>query len=454
VGGLIRPTLVFYGIATTILAVWIMIFHNDGLVPDRQPGQPRLVFDRIRLAVRGSSVSLLTGLFLFAAGGGVLFLTNYLRFGNGWEFGHRLNLSPVLPLLYSTRFDNPFGQVPVTDGARELFGALFLVKDFNSTEWYQQGIFPGQSPVIRFRNINLTAYDLTYAFLLGLIVIIAVHAGWKWRRAATSGSAREFKLRLPYLLILWSALSCVPLAAFYLRTPAIGARYMLDFSPGFTAALAGFWWLLVEKLAKYPRYTSGILWLLCVVLASWQIWELYKCRSGVSRPDSITGDDGDAFLHTNSQQRIPQAPAEGYRVGDSSWDPDIPYNGVGWDSTTGRLGPCAVFFVESPSFLELQLLDTRATSSKENLQTEIRVKIGLEFLEPISVSRTNDLWVARFRGPRQSQYRKGLQTLFVAAVRPEQLNAFEPSPWILRSLKWEKQNVPRESSPLSIGSSY
>jgi hypothetical protein len=105
---------------------------------------------------------------LFLCGGGLLFTTNYLRFGSGWEFGHRLNASPALPSIYSTRFDYPFKHVPLLEAARELFGMLFLTNHFNGVDWYAQGIFPWQSHTIRKHGIDMTTYDLSYAVLLAM----------------------------------------------------------------------------------------------------------------------------------------------------------------------------------------------------------------------------------------------------------------------------------------------
>jgi hypothetical protein len=113
---------------------------------------------RAKNAISSWGWRLLLGFGVFVLGGGLLFLTNQMRFGSGWEFGHRLNVNrePSGAVFYTTRFEDPFRRVPLVEAARELFGALYQVNDnFNATSWYAHGIFKGQSSTLRWRGFNL-----------------------------------------------------------------------------------------------------------------------------------------------------------------------------------------------------------------------------------------------------------------------------------------------------------
>jgi hypothetical protein len=73
--GLIRPTVWFYGAVTAAIATYLYVVHVGSL----------------RRALRTVAV----GGALFVAGGAALYGTNYVRFGKGGEFGHRLNLADL-----------------------------------------------------------------------------------------------------------------------------------------------------------------------------------------------------------------------------------------------------------------------------------------------------------------------------------------------------------------------
>jgi len=92
IGGLIRQHS-FYGFATLALASLQCSARTPSV--RRPPSHRTLVSD-------SSAIQNSLGLLLFVFGGGLLFITNFLRFGSGWEFGHRLNVSSAVPSIYST----------------------------------------------------------------------------------------------------------------------------------------------------------------------------------------------------------------------------------------------------------------------------------------------------------------------------------------------------------------
>jgi hypothetical protein len=419
VGGLIRPTIVFYGFSTVAVATFIMI-SAGGSKNWRQ---------------------LLGGIFLFTLGGGVLYLTNLLRFGSGWEFGHSLNFSSALTLVYTTRFDNPFGHVPLLEAAKELFGAMFLVNRFNGTAWYDQGIFQGQSTTIRWRMIDLTTYDLSYA---GLIAIAWLLGGWLlwrwWLFAGKSMCLRRGGFPLPpitSILILWSLLSASPLGYFYVKAPPLASRYLLDFMPAFIAALIGLWWWTIETLGRRERSLNWTLAGLCFCLVGWQAWEISEGRSGFGSPRSMTEDQVLAVV----QQKPPMLqslPTE-YKIGDpmASWH--VQFNGQGWHPDDGRLWCGAIFIVKDPEFLELHLKRQPEDRLNHCAITDIRAKVGLEFLHRASITQKDEGWIVRFDKPKQARYQHGVQAVFLGIVPAEEIAncVIPPSPWILEKIQWE-----------------
>ena len=380
---------------------------------------------------------LLCGLLLFLSGGGLLFITNYLRFGSGWEFGHRLNLQggSLLPSVYFTRFGYPYSQVPLTKSLRELFGALFQEKNFSDLYWYAPNIFPGQGSTLRWREFSFTTYDISYAFLVSLSWIVGAWAIWKWLRSFTSRARPP----LPMLTILWSAIASLPLIVFYMKIPVLASRYMIDFAPAFVAALAGLWYWAIEEVrqrVRNPQQTAG---LLLVAFVLWQGSEIALAKRANPSPNPL-------IKEAMSDPTSPSLPAgkdvpEEYRVGGpltSSTNQSIQYNGAGWDSTSGSTRLCASFFVDSPKFLELELTEYPGRDTTEALLAAIRAKVGLESLEQTSITRKNDTWIVRFAGPTQRRYQQGLQPVFLAMIPTQDLAQYItlPSPWVLKRLTW------------------
>jgi hypothetical protein len=436
-GGLIRPTLVFYGFATIAITGLIMFCHER-----RESSEHGLKISHFFKFIRNSR--LLLGLLLFVCGGGLLFITNYLRFGNGWEFGHRLNVSPALPSIYSTRFDYPFKHEPLAAAARELFGALFMANRFNGAGWYDQGIFTWQSPTIRKRGFDMTTCDLSYAVLLAAAWAVCLWLAGKWLRSMIKNRASNQQagnLQLPgyLLLIMWSIVVTTLLAIFYLRVPVMSDRYMLDFSPAFASSLAGLWWWSTETISKRAKHPKQIMVALFIALIGWQGLEIARGKNAFGPPRSITEEELFQQSEQYSTPTPPPLPSE-YKIGDSMKSWGIPYNGEGWSSTNGLVRCCAIFYVESPEFLDLELTTVPDSHVPEASLTTIQAKVGLEFLKRTSITRTNDAWIVHFDGPRQMRYRQGLQPVFLAMVPSEELAKYVTSnPWILKRLSWRKE---------------
>jgi hypothetical protein len=436
IGGLIRPTLVFYGFATLAVASLVMFSHERQLLESRSPIARWLQFFR--------NPKLLLGVLLFVFGGGLLFITNFLRFGSGWEFGHRLNASSAIPSIYSTRFDYPFKHEPVGSAARELFGMLFLTDRFNNVAWYAQGIFPGQSPTIRKRGVDMTTYDLGYAVLL----VVAWGIGlWLMGKRLRSRRTIRTAERSPQnqiipehlLVILWSMATTVPLLFFYLRTPVISDRYMLDLSPAFALAFVGLWSWSTSIISINTKHSQCIIVALLVTLLGWQASEIVRGKNAFGTPHSI--DAKELASQSKGPTKPPPSLPDEYKIGDAMETWKIQYNGQGWNADNGEVGSCAIFYVDSPEFLDLELAPATGSRATETSLTAIQAKVGREFLKRNSITSTNGSWVLRFEAPRQSRYQKGIQPVFLAMVSSSELgdHVLQSAPWTLKRISWRKE---------------
>jgi hypothetical protein len=230
--GLVRPTVWFYGAAAAVIATVLYV---------RSRGSWR----------RGlGAVALASG--LFVAGGGALYLTNYLRFGSGGEFGHRLNLEDLPGNLYATRFDYPFAKVPTGVAARELVGAMFSRPELtNRRDFYAPRIHVGQAETPRWREYYFTTYTWAYVpFVLAGLGFCA--AAWlRVRRRTADGETRGPDLdRETRWLGAWALLGGAPLVVFYLRSPSISSRYLLDIAPTIAVLLVITWRHVATWLAR------------------------------------------------------------------------------------------------------------------------------------------------------------------------------------------------------------
>jgi len=426
-GGLIRPTLIFYGAATVAVA---------GLAMIRQAAKTRTPAP---LCLRRS----LAAAFWFSLGNGLLGLSNRVRFGSFWAFGHQLNLQPpgLLPAVYLTRFEFPFIRIPWTQAARELFGALFLCRKFTGSYFFlSAGLFPGQSPVFRFREFNFSTFDISYAGLLVLACAAATASALRRQPSRSSDDAGLARTDRE-TLILWSALSGALMAAFYLRVCALADRYMLDFAPAFAAAIASLWLAAADQVARLRRKRLALS-LLFAPLWSWQVAEIARSKNNSGPPASVAWKDMRSKIIRPGKTPSRSFPDE-YRLGEASAIPAIPYNATGWDSSSGRLSVAAEFFVENPEFLELELEPARIGAGggkyfRQASPPAMRAKVGLEFLRREHTVRTSGGWIVRFAGPQQRRYQRGLQPVFLATVPNKDLGryALTHAPWVLKRLSW------------------
>jgi hypothetical protein len=489
-GGLVRPTLVFHGMAMVVVATlvwWLRARQVSNLSAHPQPdatagsvgpmsgagllgpGADAASAARSVPSVSASAGprlqrwaggrrllgSVAIGLMLFGAGGGLLYVTNLLRFGSGFEFGHKLNVQSLYSSLYTTRFDYPFQDEPFWSAARELFGWLFLKPNLHSWGFHAPGVVRGQSPTVRWREAYLTTYDLSY--LVGILAGWAAGAGAVWRlgRRRSKGWAGEQGVTGAWVvaaLAVYSLLAAVPLLGFYVRNGVITSRYMLDFAPTFVAAmLAG--WLGWGRCCQRLRGAGWCMGLSLVVGLCWWGWQVYESRSAYGAPRVCRWSAVQDRLK-DFQARTSQFPQSGCYS-----DPKAPaatgirfYNGAGWKAEQGgRLMPCVILFVDDPEFLELELEPVAEVAGRVPADpAQIRAKVGLEFLRRERIDRTAKGWRVRFSGPRQKRYQRGVQPVFLATVPKEFLADDDNAPWRLVQVRWRapKPDAGGQSSEL------
>ncbi len=430
-GAFIRPTLLFYGVASMLVGA-LRLFRNRP--HSGRDAAPKSFL--IRLGLPG--YSWLWGPFLFLLGGGLLFLTNLKRFDDGFEFGHKLNLQNeyLLDSMYATRFDYPYQNEPFYSASQELVGMIFMGKKFSKSGSHDTELFKGQSDTFRWRECYLPSYSLcSFGLLLGGSILgLACLFFNNSKRKVTA--LFQCQSQVGYLA-LWSLLAVAPLVWFYLWTPVITSRYMLDFAPAFVVLIFVLYQYLGTLLKKYSwgslvMLGGAVIWLTLDNMASAEKGRdsNYKGKISVSKE----------FIDINLEKNELQKESE------------FPCDGLGWNKKTGEAGVLSVIFVHDAEFLELELEPNQGLIDEMEKKGEthypkpdpeiIRAKIGLEYLERESITKTDAGWKIRFKGPRRKVYQSGYQVVFLAMVAKEDL-PYRYAPWFLNSVRWNETDSPK-----------
>jgi len=428
-GAFIRPTLLFYGVASMLVGALRLFLNRPH--PARDAESKSFL---IRWGLPG--YPWLWGPFLFILGGSLLFLTNLQRFDSGFEFGHKLNVQygdEMFGAMYSTRFDCPWQDEPVFSAGKELFGMLFLRAKFNNANWYEQNLFPGQSSTFRWRETYLRTYDLS---ILGLVLCSFTVGAVVWlrRKPNPPEESPDNPTDEAGYLALWSFLAVVPLVGFYLWTPVITSRYMLDFGPAFAVSIFALYEWGGRKIKK-PRWV--ILW--GFVFLGWLLAEIVL---------SLLSSEQGPRWHTSVSRDV--AAFQG--LSQSETNNETNFDGLGWKKDEGTTKALVTVFVHDAEFLELELkpnqslMDEMAKKGETNFPQPdpevIRAKVGLEYLERESITKTQYGWKIRFHGPRRKVYRSGYQVAFLAMIAKEDLGC-RYTPWLLKSIRWNKTDPPK-----------
>jgi hypothetical protein len=417
----VRPTLLCYGLASIFLA-WLLTRRES--------------WPRVRQWV---------GPVVFGLGCGLLFLTNYLRFGSGLEFGHRLNMNVFVPMMYATRFDNPVAAGPIVPRITELFSYLFLARtEMHCCNGYLSGIVPGQAPVIRWRDIYFSTYDLSF---LAMIMVAWLTSFLLWWRAR----AGSFQVWADIAMIgVWSSLAAAPLVLVYLYYPVMSSRSMMDFAPAFAVAI----WILIQlggqlgrgsylsgQALRYPPYLTYVL---ALTLGGWWVYQVSTAR--------IFAKTGGGVVQAPSRRA--SAPSSNlpldlgeYSSGTDKIGSQIPFNGYGWDPPTGRTGAMVIFFLHDAEGVELELKPVDGVSLDQGDWNQVRVRIGLELLILESSSDSTGGRRLMFWRPSIHDHPR-IEVAFIALTRPE--DSLGASKFYLKHVRvLVRNNAQRQANKLS-----
>ena len=415
-GPLIRPTLIFYGVGT--VAALILV-------------QPKARTLRGIIAI-GSA---------FAIGPLLVLATNHLRFGHPMEFGHQLNLQHLFGSMYATRFDHPFQKEPLMSSARELVGLLFGSPDLNDFDLYRQGFFPAQSPTVRWRNLYLRTYDVSW--LVGMVAGagFAARSIRFLRSSAPSGDRTRHQGAVT--AAIWSLCATIPLCGFYLRNEVISSRYLIDFAPAFVAALSA----LILGFDLPFRSIKARTKAMRVAAYGFIVWiavEGLLTQPLPPRPQALTYPEW-LSIH-NRQDHAPRLRVGSLSTGSmpiGSVSPDgvppfhvpwdgIPHNGAGWNKVTGDTASVVILFVDEPQFIRV---DVHPPMNTSQAAPWVRAKLDREHLPLTSITKLPEGRIRLIFEVRNAEKKAQPQVLFLAFGPPEALDA-SLSGYQLQSVNW------------------
>lgn len=370
----VRPTHAVYGFGAVLIA---------SLVVWRR----RRCFKEIVLGVAGWGASV-----------ALLAWTNYARFGSPTEFGHHLTVSSG-SMMYLTRFGNPFHEAPLFQALKELFGLLFL-SDPRGANTFADNLFPGQAPFTRWRRLDLTAFDPSYA-LLCLVAIAGAVLWMVWRRKNITPVWRQPQSALKLSLLLWAGFSTAALGWFYLYYPAIASRYLFDFAPAFTGFVVLAWVLAPTRWRKFA-------WPL---LAIWLVYEIASAKVPVQLQLAKNSPILLALPHTPGTQlkdfigiyTPDHHPAESKIAG----------NGYGWEPETGFADDVVSLAVDGPKFVALHVSERRAFNGETPKKDLYQAQIDGVALPLRGVVRESDGLIVTFEIPQRIQNRHENELLFL-----------------------------------------
>lgn len=393
-GALVRPTLLFYGIASVAVALWW------GL------GQAK--FSR-RWALLGAVVFVLPLLLLAQV--------NWVRFGAPWEFGHALNIQDLQESLYMTHFEATITQAPWWERLREIAGALFFVDQFNACSYLLPHFFPGQSAVPRWREFNYTTFDPVSGALLGIFLVTVLGSALLLKRAPGAWPVRCFGPSI-YPVAAWVGLSALGLVGFYCFAPVLTARYMYDFAPLMTVGVTFGLWGLCKK--------TPLFMILCLLLCG---YSLNRFETGMFAPGIASSTQVRNLLQEWKVRDHPVELPRKYKVGQGAI-PDIPLACMGWNPQSGECQLISSFYLPWPQKLTLclegasEVLDAYPPES-------IRVTSGCSVMWRLcNVSKTETTQTLTFEAPRWL-YQQGQGhpvVLFIALGTLEQWQNKEARP--------------------------
>ncbi|MGC8829160.1 MAG: hypothetical protein ACP5MG_03140 [Verrucomicrobiia bacterium] len=451
-GGLIRPTLILYGISAVISLIIIIILMEKHLTTKFKINIIS-TSSLIKSILKNNYKHLSIGICLYLTSFSILLITNNIRFGNMLEFGHKLNLQTLYGSMYATRFDHPYQNENIISASKELLGLLFLIKNPESTDnYYAENLFSGQSKTLRWREIYMTTFNLLYIPFILTGLFFGIYYIYKIIQASHNDNTTEY-LNINYAIIsitLYAMITFILLFLFYLRNSVISTRYILDFSAAIAflvmSSLISLNNLFIKK-SQYIYYSINLLFI------AFLVYNLHGYKSCFKEPiflsySDIKGYESEKKMKTtNLYFSIP----EKYDLSTDTKKYNIPFNFNGWaidndsihevlknginfEQAKGMVKPIISLFIENPEYLELEVVSAIIGGEKIK-PTNIRVKIGLEYLEIDYIKQTNNSWILRYKGPKNKLYKNGIQVAFIVFV-PNTRLADKVAPWRLLRIQW------------------
>jgi hypothetical protein len=123
----------------------------------------------------------------------------------------------------------------------------------------------------------------------------------------------------------------------------------------------------------------------------------------------------------------------------------IPFEAFGWSPNRGGVvAVCTTHFVRDLEFLELEVEPVATEWTPAPKPEWIQAKVGLEHIDRLSIEpSTGNRRRIRFNVPRNPNYRRGIQPVFVAWVPKEKL-AEEFAHWRLHRISWKQSMLQPE----------
>ncbi len=360
---------------------------------------------------------------------------NQIRFGSPFEFGHGTNIGPDVLNNYQLKFDYQFKEASFTQASRELLGGLFFTNPKQKRAFFGSGQITGEAPFSRWRDMYFFTFSKPY--LLSLVVIFGVFLVsliflLKKYIHALSYSALLKKLvdavgRIPAPLLrglVFSSISFCLVFLFYLYSPSLASRYVVDFAPAIVC--------LILFSGITGVYLSRRFWILGFLLT------LFLFSNGMSlhhilsfqktRPNNITKKEVLSKISLLSQTdwkmtRVKEYEFKSDKVNPVSFDKK-PYNGLGFFSN-GFFKSSAMFYIEDTK--QVSLWFTGACSSTLSI---LEMKVDTAYVKPFLSSDDSGSIQASFKIPEQ--FHTKLWPVFLRLLPTEQFRETSRKCWVTK----------------------
>jgi hypothetical protein len=348
---------------------------------------------------------LLAGWTVLLGGFAFLAYSNGIRFGSVLEGGHRLT-NHTMDVIYLTRFENPFEEAGLVDASKELFSWIFL-SPFHGYGMDGSHSIPWQALAYRWRGGSQLTFDPSFLLVaVGSCLVAAICLSRRIRRRGWClGCLCHPRKPLQCLVLgmfVWFIVNAFAVAGFYLYSPIVTTRYILDFAPSFLAPFV----MALLLVRRWPRLMPALfaVWLPCELMTVWLSHGNTSVRAEIPKAElkSLPMADGRKLASFNGRYTLANHPLE----------TSLHYNGQGWDRD-GMASSIVTLMLDGPQFLEISVGQRTEGSAHDSY----RAKMGNIELPTESVIRTTEgsNWVAkvRFSIPKRIRPQDKVQLIFV-----------------------------------------